>query len=68
MNDQDKSTNSEPANGMTRRSTLTLAAAVAAFGTAMGMRAPGAWAQGKMEGKEEGKADSKMEGKGEGKM
>jgi hypothetical protein len=52
---------------MTRRTTLTLAAAVATFGAAMGMRAPGAWAQGKTEGKEEGKAAGKMEGKGEGK-
>jgi Ni/Co efflux regulator RcnB len=37
-------------NMMSRRTTLTLAAAVATFGAAMGMRAPAAWAQGKMEG------------------
>jgi len=68
MSEQDKTNGNDPKNVVTRRSTLTLAAAVATFGAAMGMRAPGAWAQGKMEGKEEGKADGKMEGKADGKM
>jgi hypothetical protein len=67
MSEQDKTGGNEPSKEITRRTTLTLAAAVATFGAAMGMRAPTAWAQGKMEGKEEGKADGKMEGKGEGK-
>ena len=67
MSEQDKTGGNESNNNMTRRTTLILAAAVATFGAAMGMRAPTAWAQGKMEGKEEGKADGKMEGKGEGK-
>jgi flagellar biosynthesis/type III secretory pathway protein FliH len=67
MSEQDKSNGNDPKREMTRRTTLTLAAAVATFGAAMGMRAPAAWAQDKMEGKEEGKADGKMEGKGEGK-
>ena len=68
MSEQDKKNGNESSNSLTRRTTLTLAAAVATFGAAMGMRAPTAWAQGKMEGKEEGKADGKMEGKGAGKM
>ena len=67
MREQDKPNGNDLKKEMTRRTTLTLAAAVATFGAAMGMRAPAAWAQGKMEGKEEGKADGKMEGKGEGK-
>ena len=67
MSEQDKTNGNEPENNMTRRATLTLAAAVATFGAAMGMRAPTAWAQDKTEGKEEGKADGKLEGKGEGK-
>jgi hypothetical protein len=65
--EQDNTNGNDPKREMTRRTTLSLAAAVATFGAAMGMRAPAAWAQGKMEGKEEGKADGKMEGKGEGK-
>ena len=71
MSEQDNTNGTDSKREMTRRTTLTLAAAVATFGAAMGMRAPAAWAQGKMEGKEEGKeegkADGKMEGKGEGK-
>ena len=51
MSEQDKTGGNESKNSMmTRRTTLTLAAAVATFGAAMGMRAPAAWAQGKMEG------------------
>jgi hypothetical protein len=72
MSEQDKSNGNDPKREMTRRTTLSLAAAVATFGAAMGIRAPSASAQGKTEGKEEGKADGKMEGKrdgkGEGKM
>jgi len=67
MSEQDNTNGNDSKREMTRRTTLSLAAAVATFGAAMGMRAPTAWAQGKMEGKEEGKADGKMEGKREGK-
>ena len=67
MNEQDKANDNLPKPDITRRTTLKLAIAVAAFGAAMGMRAPTAWAQGKMEGKEEGKFEGKMEGKKEGK-
>jgi hypothetical protein len=56
--------------GMSRRSTLTLAAGVAALGVALGMRS-NAFAQGKgegkMEGKGEGNGDGKRDGKGDGK-
>jgi Fe-S-cluster containining protein len=38
MSEQDKSNGSDPIREMTRRTTLTLAAAVATFGAAMGMR------------------------------
>jgi hypothetical protein len=58
------------ATGVSRRTTLTLAAGVAALGVALGMRS-NAYAQGKgegkMEGKGEGKGEGKAEGKGEGK-
>jgi hypothetical protein len=50
--------------GMSRRTTLTLAAAVATLGVALGVRSH-VFAQGK--GKGEGKMDAKGEGKGEGK-
>jgi len=50
MSKQDKTGNEFKNNMMTRRTALTLAAAVATFGAAMGMRATAAWAQGKMEG------------------
>src|ERR1019366_10411912 len=40
MSEQDKTNGNESNNDMTRRTTLTLAAAVATFGAAMGMRAP----------------------------
>jgi Ni/Co efflux regulator RcnB len=50
MRKQDKTGNEFKNNMMTRRTALTLAAAVATFGAAMGMRATAAWAQGKMEG------------------
>ena len=44
MSEQDKG--NQPKTNMTRRSTLTLAAAVATFGAAMGMRSTDALAQG----------------------
>ena len=51
MSEQDKTGGNEFKNSMmTRRTALTLAAAVATFGAAVGMRATAAWAQGKMEG------------------
>jgi hypothetical protein len=53
---------------MTRRATLGLAAAVATFGAAMGMRStPAAAQEPQGEGKGEGKGQGKGEGKGEGK-
>ncbi|MGD0288232.1 MAG: hypothetical protein ABSC63_01040 [Candidatus Binataceae bacterium] len=71
MNKQDKADDNLPKPQITRRAVLTLAAAVAAFGAAMGMRASTAWAQGKIEGKcepEYGEFEGKMEGKFQGKM
>ena len=59
MSEKDKTNDNLPKPAITRRATLTLAAAVAAFGAAMGMRAPTAWAQGKVEGKK-----SELNGKG----
>jgi hypothetical protein len=56
----------EPA-GVSRRDTLKLAAAIAAFGVAMGVRPADSIAQGKTEGKTEGKTDGKTEGKAGGK-
>src|SRR5437879_1484854 len=53
--------------GISRRDTLKLAAAVAAFGVAMGVRPADTIAQGKGEGKAEGKSDGKAEGKAGGK-
>jgi Ni/Co efflux regulator RcnB len=50
MRKQDKTGNEFKNSMMTRRTALTLAAAVATFGAAVGMRATAAWAQGKMEG------------------
>ncbi|UFW85922.1 hypothetical protein BjapCC829_39480 [Bradyrhizobium barranii] len=68
MNNDDNS--NLDVTGVSRRSTLTLAAGVAALGVALGMRS-NAYAQGKgegkMEGKGEGKVEAKVEGKGEGK-
>jgi hypothetical protein len=59
--------NSNPTGaGVSRRTTLALAAGVAALGVALGMRS-GAFAQGKGEGKMDGKGEGKAEGKGEGK-
>jgi len=59
----------EPQNkkAVTRRKAVELAAAVATFGFAMGVRPVSSMAQGKLEGKEEGKGYGKFEGKGEGK-
>ncbi len=54
-------------NGVSRRSTLTLAAGVAALGLSLGMRS-NAFAQGKGEGKMDAKSEGKLEGKGEGKF
>lgn len=51
--------------GLSRRTTLVLAAAVAALGVALGIRSH-VFAQGKGEGKIEAKAEGKREGKGEG--
>ena len=83
MRKQDKTGNEFKNNTMTRRTALTLAAAVATFGAAMGMRATAAWAQGKMEGDSDERRnydrdrdverdrdndrDRRGEGKGEGK-
>ena len=50
-------------SGLSRRETLKLAAAVAAFGAALGVRPASSIAQGKTEGK----GEMKSEGKGEGK-
>jgi hypothetical protein len=59
--------NSNPTGtGVSRRTTLALAAGVAALGVALGMRSS-AFAQGKGEGKLDGKGEGKAEGKGEGK-
>jgi hypothetical protein len=52
--------------GVSRRTTLVLAAAVAALGVALGIRSH-VFAQGKGEGKMEAKGEGKWEGKGEGK-
>jgi hypothetical protein len=63
MSEQEKASDNLPKTDITRRATLTHAVAVAAFGAAMGMRAPTAWAQGKVEGKEGGNAEGPEEGK-----
>ena len=52
---------------LSRRETLKLAAAVAAFGTALGVRPSDSVATGKAEGKGEMKSEGKGEMKGEGK-
>ena len=83
MRKQDETGNEFKNNMLTRRTTLTLAAAVVTFGAAMGMRATAAWAQGKMEGDSDERRnydrdrdvgrdreydrDRRGEGKGEGK-
>jgi hypothetical protein len=67
---EDKETTHEQ-SGLSRRDTLKLAAAVAAFGAALGIRPASSIAQGKGEGKSEmkgeGKTEMKSEGKGTGK-
>ena len=65
MSKQDKTAGNERSEEITRRATLTLAAAVATFGAAMGMRASPAWAQDRIEGKAEGKLrdESRVQGK-----
>ena len=67
MSEQDKANDNLPKPDITRRAALTLAVAVATFGVAMGMRAPNAWAQDKVEDKKEDKKEGKEEGKEEGK-
>jgi hypothetical protein len=52
---------------LSRRETLKLVAAVAAFGAALGVRPVGSLAQAKSEGKGESKSDGKGETKTEGK-
>ena len=49
---------------LSRRETLKLVAAVAAFGAALGVRPAGSFAQAKSEGKGESKGEMKSEGKG----
>jgi hypothetical protein len=49
---------------LSRRETLKLVAAVAAFGAALGVRPAGSLAQAKSEGKGESKGEMKTEGKG----
>jgi hypothetical protein len=70
MSKQDKTVGNERSKEITRRATLTLAAAVATFGAAMGMRASPAWAQDRIEGKAEGKVkgESRVQSKAEGKV
>ena len=65
MSKQDNTVGNERSKEITRRATLTLAAAVATFGAAMGMRASPAWAQDRIEGKAEGKLrdESRVQGK-----
>jgi hypothetical protein len=70
MSKQDNTVGNERSKEITRRATLTLAAAVATFGAAMGMRASPAWAQDRTEGKAEGKVkgESRVQSKAEGKV
>jgi hypothetical protein len=63
MPDQKDTTPEQP--GLSRRETLKLAAAVAAFGASLGVRPANSIAQAKTEGKGEGKGETKSEGKGE---
>ena len=58
-------TGSIPEESLTRRDALKLAAAVAAFGAALGVRPANSIAQAKGEGKVEGKSEMKGEGKAE---
>src|SRR4029450_13533869 len=51
-------------SGLSRRETLKLVAAVAAFGAAHGVRPADSLAQAKGEGKEEGKGETKADGQG----
>ena len=50
-------------NVVTRRKAVEIAAAVATFGVAMGIRPGSSMAQGKYEGKFDGKGEGKFEGK-----
>jgi hypothetical protein len=56
-----------PEPSLSRREALKLAAAVAAFGAALGVRPANSIAQGKEEGKGEMKTEGKAKAKGEGK-
>jgi hypothetical protein len=60
-------TESTPEQSLSRREALKLAAAVAAFGAALGVRPSHSVATGKAEGKGEMKGEGKGEMKGEGK-
>ena len=62
----DKDTTPEQ-SPVSRRETLKLAAAIAAFGVALGVRPASSIAQAKGEGKGETKGEGKAETKGEGK-
>src|SRR5262245_31763792 len=67
MSDQNEQSSNPEQPGLTRRETLKLAAAVAAFGAAMGYRPADSIAQGKTEGKGDAKAEGKADAKSEGK-
>jgi hypothetical protein len=54
-------------SGLSRRETLKLVAAVAAFGAALGVRPANSLAQAKSEGKADAKGDGKGAAKSEGK-
>ena len=54
-------------SGLSRRETLKLVAAVAAFGAALGVRPANSLAQAKSEGKADAKGDGKGDAKGDGK-
>jgi hypothetical protein len=60
-------TESTPEQSLSRREALKLAAAVATFGAALGVRPSDSIAAGKTEGKGEMKGEGKGEMKGEGK-
>jgi hypothetical protein len=60
-------TDSTPEESLSRREALKLAAAVAAFGAALGVRPANSLATGKEEGKGEMKGEGKAKAKGEGK-
>jgi len=65
MPDNKDTTPEQP--GLSRRDTLKLAAAVAAFGAALGVRPASSIAQAKGEGKSDAKGEGKGDAKGDGK-